>query len=59
MTSEIEKKRLPLLVVYMLAVVVQQCNYIVYNLVVVMQQFNYIVALPLPANNEGRGFVYF
>jgi hypothetical protein len=44
--------RPPLLVVYLLAVVVQQYNNIVYNLSVVEQQCTYSVALPLLKNKE-------
>jgi hypothetical protein len=47
-----EKPRPLLLVVYLLAVVVQRCNYIVYNLAVVVQQCNYIVALPLTTRKQ-------
>jgi hypothetical protein len=52
MTSEMEKPRLPLLGVYLLVVVVQQCNYIVALPLQHCIEYNYIVALPLPTSRQ-------
>jgi hypothetical protein len=51
-----KKPRPPLLVVYLLAVIEQQWNYIVDNEAVVVKQCNYIAALPLPTTMGGGAF---
>jgi hypothetical protein len=54
--QKLKTPRPPLLVVYLLALVEQQWNYIVYNVAVVVQQYNYIAALPLPTTMGGVAF---